>query len=189
MYEVNANGGKSYSSSSAYAIVEVAGRIECREVAVTTARETAQALKRAASWAAAAAGRPAALTRPGHALPPGPVPDLETTMSTDAALAADPLPGLLAAIDAREDDDTALLGILADLLEDRGDPRAAGLRRLTGKAPNDGYCWYVVRPRSYFGRNPCRHQVVSKTLPQGWTQRHPTRSAAYLAMAEALITP
>lgn len=105
---------------------------------------------------------------------------------------------LCAAIDAG--DDTAL-GPLADCLEELGDPRAAGLRArnpyLAPRKGEGGAKWGWERysaprhtspfrylPRTVFERLPPLSVIGRKGTPALW---YPTRSAAYLALAAALI--
>ena len=115
---------------------------------------------------------------------------------------------LLVAIDAGEDD---CLPILADLLEEMGDPRATGLRRLRDAKEPDGceqiapfagadsspYGWtrhgaavsdaarhwpHAIRISVFEriqGGSERRHQSIAE-------KRFPSRSAAFLALAEAL---
>ncbi len=105
---------------------------------------------------------------------------------------------LMAAIDAG--DDTALPA-LADALEEAGSPMAEGLREAVttaavspaGPAP---YSWHAL---ASVARGRTVGERLLATLPEDWHDRmrarhgnvanwsgYPTRSAAYLALAEAL---
>lgn len=105
---------------------------------------------------------------------------------------------LCAAIDAGDD---SALPILADALEEAGDARHAGLRRvpLTPRKECDGrYVWWadhrgtdwdtrIVRdaiPRAVWERLEGGEETCRNHSPPGMS--FPTRSAAYLALAEAL---
>lgn len=104
------------------------------------------------------------------------------------------LAALCAAIDAG--DDSALLP-LTDLLEEIGDPRAAVLRgSLPHEQPLRGPNSWVIEsrflPRRVWGRLG-GGSGVTNNLPEpdgghpgGLIRHYPTRSAAYLALAEAL---
>lgn len=108
------------------------------------------------------------------------------------------LAALLAAVD---DDQPGALGLLADLLEERQDPRAAGLRQVPHrKAPHRvGGFWYWERREP--GEAYYAHSLVTAVfeelpgldaLPRPGLgerlARYPTRSAAYLALAHALAS-
>lgn len=104
-------------------------------------------------------------------------------MTTDPLTTPDAL-ALLAAIDAGVD--SAPLP-LADLLEEAGDERAAGLRRCVGHAPANwpwdyqpAWGWAIGGARSLMARSG---QVI------GHYVRYDTRSAAFLALAAALVAP
>lgn len=110
---------------------------------------------------------------------------------------------LCAVIDAGDD---SALPILADLLEETGDPRAAGLRRL-GRLRRKATPYRVAETRSSdagcWGWGPTSHPDAVRhgyavpirvfrrlTTSLGWGSRtyraHSSRSAAYLALAAAL---
>ncbi len=123
---------------------------------------------------------------------------MTTTDATDLAR-------LLAALD---DGDDSMLPIVADLLEEAGDQRAVGLRRVAGwhaytgfqphlrEAPvagepriwgwipnlpgNEKYAYGLLKP-AVFSR---LRDNVWPGIPEG--RYYPTRSAAYLALAAAL---
>lgn len=107
---------------------------------------------------------------------------------------------LLAAIDAGDD---SALPTLADLLEERGEVRAAGLRSLIGSGRQPGR--YSERPVSspwYWSAAEAARQTPEEIpwhamgLLRGvgwdryedgvWWVCYPTRSAAFLALARAL---
>lgn len=111
---------------------------------------------------------------------------------------------LCAAIDGG--DDTAL-PILADWLEEAGDARAAGMR-LAGRhrpqllhppflrSASDLYCWLPPDERPDRNLLPCvlPAHVYARLMPPATSRlshrvlarAYPTRSAAFLALAEAL---
>jgi hypothetical protein len=106
---------------------------------------------------------------------------------------------IAALMQAIDDGDDSALPILADALDEAGDPRAAGLRRIPWIAlplcSVQGWTWEKIRPR--------RAQLPHH-LPESWFFRlkgggrtkapwglsapktYPTRSSAYLALAAAL---
>lgn len=102
---------------------------------------------------------------------------------------------LRAAID--QGDDT-VLPFLADALEDAGDPRTAGLRRALrlGFKPEAGWGhWRVsrnARPKRAQGRVSYEEFARLRegdlhTVGAAMWREFPTRSAAYLALADALV--
>ena len=150
---------------------------------------------------AAIAGRE--VTTPIHPPRPGGLQGDETmtTMTTE-------ITHLLAALDAGDD---SVLPILADALEEAGDPRAAGLRRVGDRRPWalwDRWRWLwgaldaglgaPVTPESLAAvlEKPIwdRLQGDRPGPEQGWSDsarfvEYDTASAALLALAEALANP
>ncbi len=103
---------------------------------------------------------------------------------------ADPVAVLRAVIDAGDD---SALTALADALEETGDARAAGVRLIDGQKPDElydesGWVW-LSQPGCPTGLS----QRVFGGLVEDEEERrndqeriYPTRSAAFLALAEAL---
>ena len=119
----------------------------------------------------------------------------------DTLAARNALPALVRAID---DGDDSLLPVWADALEDVGDLRAAGLRLVGGRRPlplKDQYAWTEAAPYWWPDDRP-GYAIGSllEALPDGMrcgvhrsrsvaAVSYGTRSAAYLALASALLPP
>jgi hypothetical protein len=112
---------------------------------------------------------------------------------------ADPLalPHIVALLRTLDDDD-AVLPVLADALEEQGDERAAGLRRLGNKAPaRDGSAlasgWFfrsvLLCPAFHYLAHYIHERVYDAIALQevGGFKFAATRSAAYLALAAAIV--
>lgn len=113
-----------------------------------------------------------------------------------SAAATDDLLALTAAIDAGDD---ACLPLLADLLEERGDPRAAGLRLSFFRSPSTvkgplhpsveaRHGWQAGAGHSHSIHHDLAVMLDRHTAPDRWGdwRLYGSRSAAYLAIAEAL---
>ena len=111
---------------------------------------------------------------------------------------ADTIAALRAAIDAGDD---SALPILADAMEEAGEGRlAAGLRHVRDSCyrpygSQGGWSWYYTDPgesrRGPPGWPPLHGYEVdlwglARRWMWGWSPHYPTRSAAFLALAEAL---
>lgn len=119
----------------------------------------------------------------------------------------DDIAALRAALDAGDD---GVLPVLADALEEAGDARAAGLRRIGDRRPLDTWDpmdtwarrhgWLLENcPGVCFGKHTAPAQLPAKVFRRMLRRTakivsprvdyyYPTRSAAYLALATALTT-
>jgi hypothetical protein len=114
---------------------------------------------------------------------------------------ADPVAMLCRTLDTCDEGDVAhVLALLADALEEASDPRAAGLRRAawfcrSPESANGGALWGWCRKRRnraylphhlarrWFDRLPPQGAPGRTGTPAMW---YPSRSVAFLALAEAL---
>lgn len=121
-----------------------------------------------------------------------------TRRERQAQAAQDPLQALLMAVDAGDD---TVLPQVADLLEEQGDARAAGMRELLRikwrpvrklAASVAVWVWEKVSQRQDALPFHLPKQVFNALLPKGAPREgavamaYPTRSLAFLALAAAL---
>jgi hypothetical protein len=106
---------------------------------------------------------------------------------------------LIHLLDRCPDDEVAeLLGVLADALEDDGDVRAAGFRLIGDRRPRHWTChateewqWFNAAPRtgesSAWLIPPDTWGRLAPTITDTSAKAYPSRSAAFIALAEALV--
>jgi hypothetical protein len=107
-------------------------------------------------------------------------------------LAVNPLIHLL---DRCPDDEVAdLLGVLADALEEAGDVRAAGFRRIGDRRPamliqpfsHTSWRWLASETGVADAPDHVPQSVITALGSHGNASTHPSRSAAFLALAAVL---